>query len=39
MNALCNALDLDDLPMPATPQVVWNTLQTGFRHNPRHKEG
>ena len=29
MNAVCDALDVDDLPMPATPHAVWKAL----RHN------
>ena len=27
INALTDALGVKDIPMPATPQVVWNTLQ------------
>ncbi|MGH8669778.1 MAG: hypothetical protein ACREUH_11155 [Burkholderiales bacterium] len=29
INALCNALGVDDLPMPATPQSIWKALQSG----------
>jgi len=27
MNAICDALDVDELAMPATPQKVWMLLQ------------
>jgi carbon-monoxide dehydrogenase large subunit len=27
INALCDALGVDDLPMPATPQTVWRALR------------
>jgi carbon-monoxide dehydrogenase large subunit len=26
MNALTNALGVKDVPMPATPQTVWNAM-------------
>jgi aerobic carbon-monoxide dehydrogenase large subunit len=26
INAVCDALDVDDVPMPATPQTVWRML-------------
>lgn len=26
INALCSALDVDDVPMPATPQAVWSII-------------
>ncbi len=28
INAVCNALGVKDMPMPATPHTVWQTLQT-----------
>ena len=27
INALCDALGVDDVPLPATPQCVWKILQ------------
>jgi carbon-monoxide dehydrogenase large subunit len=29
VNALCDALGVEDLPMPATPAVVWSALKRG----------
>jgi hypothetical protein len=26
VNALCDALEVEDLPMPATSEVVWGTM-------------
>jgi carbon-monoxide dehydrogenase large subunit len=31
INALCDALGIDDIAMPATPQRVWQVLQTRTR--------
>ena len=31
INALCDALGVDDIAMPATPQRVWKVLQTSAR--------
>jgi carbon-monoxide dehydrogenase large subunit len=28
MNAVCNAIGVKDLPMPATPCTVWTALQS-----------
>ena len=29
IGAICDALDVDDIPMPATPERVWRALQAG----------
>jgi len=31
INALCDALGVDDVPMPATPQRIWQILQARSR--------
>jgi hypothetical protein len=28
INALCDALDVDDIAMPATPQKVWRAINS-----------
>jgi hypothetical protein len=28
MNAICDALDVDEAPMPTTPLNLWKVLQT-----------
>jgi aerobic carbon-monoxide dehydrogenase large subunit len=36
INAVCDALDIDDVPMPATPARLWALLAAG--HNARQRE-
>ena len=33
INALCHALGVDDVPMPATPERVWKILNRRQRNN------
>ena len=34
INALCSALGVDDVPMPATPHTVWSIISGTRRRDP-----